>query len=381
MNTMNNDRHLVLWERMGDYHRARWSALAVWLGDDRCLAADLGLEDGIYHWEGTTNPNHKVLVHKPVNEIKTWEAFRAFRRLVIDRHITQVSIPGYGRPAYLLMLAWSRLTGRKVFMFAESWYPGGLIKDYLKGFFLRLFTHRCFISGERARSHFVDRLKYPESRLQTGYSVVDNRHFQGERDSQPPHHPEGRRILLCVARFVREKNLVLLLEAFKKSSLANSWKLVLVGGGPLQEELEELARGAPIELRDWIGYSNLPALYHQASCFILPSRFEPWGLVVNEAMASGLPLILSESVGATPDLLIEGGNGWSFDPESQEQLVGLLDRLAVTPPQELRGMGECSQEIIRHYSLLAWASSLAHGRYCWKKIEAVGNTLALAKIS
>ena len=376
---MKQDRHLLLWERMGDYHRARWKALGSWLGEDRCFAADLGMADELYKWEQTANPGHEILVRKPVEKVKAWEAFRAFRRLVIDRKITHVSIPGYGRPAYLLMLVWSRLTGRKVLMFAESWYPGGTIKDFVKGLFLRLFTNRCFVSGERARFHFIDRLRYPESRLQTGYSVVDNDHFRRE-DSPPSPQPEDRPVLLCVARFVPEKNLVHLLEAFKKSSLADTWKLILIGGGPLKAELEERARGSSIELRDWVGYNDLPALYREASCFVLPSQFEPWGLVINEAMASGLPLILSEAVGAVPDLLIEKGNGWSFNPENPSQLSALFERLSDSSSEELRVMGERSQEIIRHYSLLAWSSTLAHGRYCWKKMEIIGEALDLVEV-
>lgn len=157
---MKDERYLLLWERMGDYHRARWRAMSAWVGGRQCYAADLGSGDALYRWHQTDgDPNHAVLIEKPVEQIGGWEAFRAFRRLVRQKKITHVSIPGYGRPAYLLMLAWSRLTGRRVLMFAESWYPGSFLSDWFKGLLIRTLTHRCLVSGEKARTHFVERLR------------------------------------------------------------------------------------------------------------------------------------------------------------------------------------------------------------------------------
>lgn len=380
--TMKSERHLLLWERMGDYHRARWKALSAWIGGSQCFAADLGSADELYQWHQTDrDPNHAVLVNKPVEQVGGWEAFRAFRRLVLQKKITHVSIPGYGCPAYLLMLAWSRLTGRRVLMFAESWYPGSSLADRVKGAMLRILTHRCLVSGEKARSHFVERLKYPANRLQTGYSVVDNYHFlrKAGKENETLSSEEKLPELLCVARFVTDKNLVMLIKAFKKSVLARKWKLVLVGGGPLRGDLEELGRDSRVEVREWVDYAGLPDLYRRSACFVLPSLFVPWGLVVNEAMASGLPVLLSTSVGASPDLLEEGENGWSFDPGKVNELTQVLDRVAATPMDRLEQMGQRSREIVRHYSLEAWASSVAQGRYCWKKMESVGTQMALSR--
>ncbi len=95
----------------------------------------------------------------------------------------------------------------------------------------------------------------------------------------------------------------MLIHAFQASGLAEEgWKLRLVGGGPQKEELVALsAEDASIEMRDWVSYEELPALYANASVFCLPSTFEPWGLVVNEAIAAGLTLVLSSDVGAVPE--------------------------------------------------------------------------------
>jgi glycosyltransferase involved in cell wall biosynthesis len=198
------------------------------------------------------------------------------------------------------MILWGKLTGRKVILFAESWYPGGRYNDWLKGLFLDWFCDGFLVSGDNARRHFADRLGIPEGRIQTGYSVVDNAHFARAMKLRPSPPP---RVILAVARFTPEKNLGMLVKAFRQSELAaEGWKLRLVGGGPLKAELEKQVKGEPaIELKDWVKYDDLPALYADASVFCLPSSFEPWGLVVNEAMAAGLTLILSSDVGALPE--------------------------------------------------------------------------------
>ncbi|MFT3738841.1 MAG: glycosyltransferase family 4 protein [Breznakibacter sp.] len=276
---------LLLWDRMGDYHRARWYALQSIIGKDHCFAADMGAGDGLYQWANTNDTNYFRLSEKPVEQVSTQEALRQFKAIVRSYRITHVCIPGYGRPCYVSMLLWCRMKGIKVLMFAESWYPGNSLADLLKGWLVRTSADVCLVSGKRAATHFAQRLGYPASRVIEGYSVVDNHHFASAISTPKITPPQ----LLCVARFAPEKNLQMLIDAFQASQLSKTWQLRLVGGGSLKEQLRDQISIPSIILENWISYDMLPAMYAQASCFILPSRFEPWGLVVNEAMAAGLP--------------------------------------------------------------------------------------------
>lgn len=352
---------LLLWDRMGDYHRARWQALSQLIGEDNCLAADYGTGDGLYQWENTRQSDkYFCLVAKPVEEVGAWEAFSAFRKLVKEQNVSHVCIPGYGRAAYILMLLWARMNGLKVLMFAESWYPGNRLSDWAKGLLIKATVDVCFVSGKRASAHFVQRLGFPEKRIIEGYSVVDNQHFgKAGKEFTTGTKPQ----LLCVARHAPEKNLALLIKAFKQSQLAGNWQLRIVGGGPLKPELEQLTGDDDdIVLDDWLGYDQLPEMYGAAACFVLPSSFEPWGLVVNEAMAAGLPIILSDQVGALPDLL-SPGNGWQFKYDSVEDCVTYLNLLAGTSAEKLMLMGEESRKIIDKFTPETWAEEV----YSWAK--------------
>lgn len=353
----NQPKLLLLWDRMGDYHRARWKAVQQITGKENCMAADLGAADGLYQW-GTTakDPQYIRLSNQPVEKVPPFQALKNFKKTIREKQITHVCIPGYGRPAYILMLLWCKLKGIKVLMFAESWYPGHPIGDHLKGLLVKNTTDLCFVSGKKAATHFSNRLNHPENRIIEGYSVVDNAHFASKISEIPKQTPQQ---LLCVARHAPEKNLTLLIEAFKKSTINDTWQLRIVGGGPEKEKLQKLSAGHHIQLDDWLSYDQLPEMYAQASCFILPSRFEPWGLVVNEAMSAGLPVILSDAVGALPDLLSDK-NGWPFKHNRENELINILNQLAETTPEELNEMGRQSRQIIENFTPDIWAKKVVH---------------------
>ncbi len=339
---------------MGDYHRARVKEVATLLGSENVFSADLGSGDGLYKWENTdANAHHFVLSPSTVDQVDLKSTIQHWKQIITKNNITHICIPGYGRKVYRKMLTESKKMGLHTLMFAESWYPSKLPFDIIKGIWLKSKVDIFFVSGIRAAQHFRDRLKLDKKKIIEGYSVVDNKHFSAGKAPK-----ENKPTLLCVARFAPEKNLQMLIEAFKESTLSQQWQLKIVGGGPLKESLQQSIGTNPnVVLHDWLSYNELPDLYTSASAFILPSEFEPWGLVVNEAMAAGLPILLSEEVGAFPDLLEVGINGWKFNLEKQ-QLINCLNQLSDTSTENRSKMGQRSQEIINNYSCETWAEKI-----------------------
>lgn len=350
---------LLVWDRAGDYHVARYKALGALIGVENTFIADLGANDKLYGWKRALaeDPNYVLLSDKPVDKPDFYARVNGLKAFVEKHGITHVGVAGYGRLEYIFFMYWCKSKGVKVVLFAESWYPSNLLVDRFKQWLVNGVTDACFVSGLLAMMHFAKRLKYPEGKLGLGYSVVDNKHFMPRQEATIPKES----VLLCIARFSVEKNLLQLIEAFQSSDLpAKGWKLRLVGGGPQKGELvQKVSNDAQIELLDWVAYDELPAVYHAASAFILPSTFEPWGLVVNEAMAAGLPVLMSNACGCHYDLHATE-NGFLFEAGNLKSMVEALNALAALSAESLTSMGKAAQITIANLNTDSWAQTFVN---------------------
>jgi glycosyltransferase involved in cell wall biosynthesis len=211
----------------------------------------------------------------------------------------------------------------------------------------------------------------PQDRIWERYDVIDNDYFIGRSrdilDKVAGHRKRfalPERYFVSVGRFSEEKNLTRLLQAYRRYRDAepDGWDLVIVGDGPQREELLGVARSLNLDDVIWPGFvqiNELPIYYALSDGFVLPSVSEPWGLVVNEAMACGLPVLVSDRCGSAPDLVVEGKNGYTFDPYSVDAIADRMLRLASLDEARRAAMRRVSSEIIADYSLEAWAENMA----------------------
>ncbi|MDZ4289009.1 MAG: glycosyltransferase, partial [Prosthecobacter sp.] len=126
-----------------------------------------------------------------------------------------------------------------------------------------------------------------------------------------------------------------------------------LGDGPLRDELNraitELGLQASVTMPGFKQYDELPLCYATADAFIHASTTEQWGLVVNEAMAAGLPVLVSNRCGCAPDLVVEGRNGFSFDPFDIEAIARGMAAMAALPEDRRQAMGGESRKIIANW--------------------------------
>jgi glycosyltransferase involved in cell wall biosynthesis len=163
---------------------------------------------------------------------------------------------------------------------------------------------------------------------------------------------------LSSARFIEKKNLPRLIRAYaqyrQRSEVAGNapWKLVLLGDGPLREslssQLSTLNLHAHVHLPGFKQYDELPVYYAFARAFVHASTIEQWGLVVNEAVASGLPVIVSNRCGCVPELV--NGNGFTFDPLDEQELTARLLEMASLSEHDLECFAETSRGIAARFA-------------------------------
>lgn len=148
---------------------------------------------------------------------------------------------------------------------------------------------------------------------------------------------------LYLGRYHPNKDLDCLLEAFKiYRDLKGPWGLILAGNGPLKSHLE---KSEGVEISEFQSVDGVRALIKRSSAFVLPSRKEPWGVVVQEAAVAGLPLILSNRVGSRPVFLIDGDNGYTFRCGSAQDLAEKMLKLSSFDNETLVKMGRKSHAL------------------------------------
>jgi glycosyltransferase involved in cell wall biosynthesis len=361
---------VFLVRRMGPYHHARLRALAA----DPSLSVhviEFRANDPVYSWD-------------PVGEVGGYERVRVPSAGDLGRALDGV-LPdvvvcaGYSDIEIHRAAAWALRGGVPLVTCSDSNYndePRTWAKETLKRLMLSAFDS-ALVAGSRAHDYLETLGLCGDCRF-SPWDVVDNDHFERGADAARRAPAEARerlklpeRYFICAARFVPKKNLKGLVEAYGRyaaSAGESAWSLVLSGNGPLEADLRAQAAAAGLGSRvcfpGFLQYADLPACYGLAGALVLPSESDQWGLVVNEAMAAGLPILVSSHCGCAPDLVRDGDNGFTFEPGDAAMLADLLGRIARMSPARRAAMGARSREIVARFTPEAFASGLKAAIRC-----------------
>ena len=168
-------------------------------------------------------------------------------------------------------------------------------------------------------------------------------------------------VFLFAGKFESKKDPMILLRCFIDSKFDSSIHLLLVGNGELEDDLKSTASNYHnIHFLDFCNQSEMPAIYHLATVFVLPSigPGESWGLSVNEAMAAGKPVIVSDKCGCAASLVKNKKNGLVFKSGDANSLQNALEYM-VNNKNEIKSMGDFSSQIISSYSFEHIAAAIA----------------------
>ena len=244
---------------------------------------------------------------------------------------------------------WKEAVKRKVVrLYSAGWAAGSLSARYL----LRLGMAR-----ERIVVGPVDTIDV--SHFEKGAAEARRSPTQSRRDLGVPDE-----YFLAVSRFAPEKNLFNLIEAYRtyrERAGAAAWKLVLVGDGPMMRAVRRRIGDLHLEgwahLPGWVTFEKLPAYYGLAGAFVHASTRDTWGVVVNEAMAAGLTVIVSRRCGSAPELVRDGCHGFTFDPSDAAGLAELLYEVA-HGKCDRAALGRTSFDTIQGWTPVTYAKSL-----------------------
>lgn len=223
----------------------------------------------------------------------------------------------------------------------------GTLRQKIASFIARYYHHKKFdylwVAGPR-QFEYARRLKYKNNKILYNSLSADIDLFKKEFDLNfRCKNQEYPRTILFAGRFSKEKGLESLLEIFNELNKQNfKWKLILVGDGPLKSEIY---KNKNVEVLNYMQPEELPAIIRKSGFVILPSISEPWGLVIHEFAAAGLPIICSEQCGASTEFVINGYNGFTFDSKNRNSLKDILASLSHISDEELITMGKNSHRL------------------------------------
>lgn len=350
----------ILFADFGPYHAARIEALSNELpaNKSKLFAYRFSETSVLYGWKPVAPKNVDVITLAPESPRGLKEIFKmaiSFRRELNKHQVKAVFLPTYYPLPNLLCFFAAKLAGCKTILMNESWYgteKAGFIGRMAKHIIVRLFD-AALVGGTRQMEYACGYGQNP-SKVFLGYDVVDVNYYTQEAkkwketsvDKLPiPNLPS--RYFLNLGRFISKKNIEILIRAyaqFAKLHPSTSIALVLVGEGDEESNLRKIALEHHLPVRDGLDskfkptngpevvfypfqqVDKTPLFFARCEAFILPSIYEEWGLVVNEAMACGAPVIVSKNVGCAPNLVVEGENGFQFDPYDVNELALLMEK-------------------------------------------------------
>jgi len=381
------------------YHHARWEAFTRSSGTE-CHLLELTDRDAFKVLEFTATASYRRHTLFPGDRGATISATALLRAMAAKLDVLQpdvVCTSGWALPVSLAALAWAARKRVPAVMLSES-NEYDEVRSGVKEFVKRRIVALCStgLAGGAPQADYLAKLGLRRERIFLGYDVVDNRYFADKAAEARGQKSEVRRkfglpenYFLACCRFGQKKNVPRLIEAFaryrrlaEKSEIRNPksemWDLVIAGDGELRPEIEAaIARfgvSQSVHLAGAKSYSEIPACYALAGAFIHASTTEPWGLVVNEAMASGLPVLVSNRCGCATDLVQDGVNGFTFDPYNVEEMAQLMFKTsAFNFP--LSAFGSESQRIISNWGPDRFATGLKQAAECALRVGPIKPTL------
>jgi glycosyltransferase involved in cell wall biosynthesis len=301
---------------------------------------------------------YRLLFHGAYETVPVYRRVFALAKDLIRNRSDFVVLPNYNLIEHWVMLVICVLLRRKRAVICDSINPSNSVparwKEWAKGIFFRQ-CNGYFCYGIRSKQYLLSygvdeakiRFRRQAAALPPAYDPEQVREHYAGNPTQPATAPR----YVYIGRFSEEKGLFDLLEAIKqvRARLPDA-TLCLVGGGPLQaalvERIDALGLNSTVKLAGALSLDQIGPILMDSTALVLPSHREPWGLVVNEALSYGCPVVVSSVCGCVPELVKEGITGYCFEAGNVDALIRAMDSVAQLSVDRLAVAKDCLDAIV-----------------------------------
>jgi 1,2-diacylglycerol 3-alpha-glucosyltransferase len=351
----------------GPYVVARYAAFAANFPEISLFLVELGQTSAIYPWKhpDLTPPYQRVILsEEPLENQSLLNLFKSIAQALDRIQPDLIILCGYAEPAMFSAMLWSLWHQKPALLLSatkEDDTSRFWLNETIKTGMLKVYK-AALVGGKPQKRYLIKLGMNPES-IFTGYNVVGNDDFSADKLKLFPNI-HLKPYFLTINRFVPKKNLLQLISAYAdyhRIAGDRAWDLILCGDGELRSSIEqkitELNLQSCVHLPGFLQQDELLPYFAHASCFVHASIQEQWGLVVNEAMAAGLPVLVSNRCGCFEDLVVEGVNGFGFNPDDCQEITNLMLKIS-SETIDLKSMRLAVLEHIKKFSPNYFAENL-----------------------
>lgn len=304
----------------------------------------------------------KIEPAKEFDEIYLNGSLKFLKHIKIILSTDIIILGGYYKPIYIYYSLICKFLNKKYILLFDGISPEKIYKkENLFKYFLKkiVIGNSSYIlgNGSVSKEYFIHKFKYPEDKIYNQVLTVDIEAIQQKKiqaDELKKKLKEKyqvnieNKIVIYSGRLVERKNIKIVIDALSKLQ-KEKITFIILGDGIEKQNIINYAKEKKVDIII-TGFikeqSELFEHYFLGDLFILPSYDEPWGLVVNEAMAAGLPVIVSTECGSGKDLIKEGENGFTFSPNNADDLSNKIKIIL----KDKKKYGESSLEIIKKWN-------------------------------
>lgn len=228
----------------------------------------------------------------------------------------------------------------------------------LSGMLVRKYFNRVWVPGESQRL-FAQKLGFDDKNILTGFYSADTHFFNDyySRFSEQKKNNFPKRFIF-VGRYLAFKGIYEMWDAFieLQKENPNAWELWCLGTGA---EYEKRKEHPSIKHFGFVQPEEIPNFIRDTGVFVLPSSFEPWGVVIHEFAASGFPIIATDRVGSASQFVKSGENGFIVEACNKVQLKKAFKEMMGSSAERLNRMAEKSHELAQQITPQKWAKQIS----------------------
>jgi len=363
---------VLIWGHFAPYHVDRCEALAQHLGSHyRVIGLEIASASDTYEWEKSPENifYEKTTLFPNLRYEGTSFSARFYRilKFCLGIRVKHVFISTFAPAEFFLTALFLRILGCRVYAMQDSKFDDKqrfLLHELIKPIFYAPY-HGVLVSGMRTKN-YMHFLRVPKKKMFFGCDTISINRVRALAGSPPAPNgvPYSNRHFTIIARLVPKKNVAMAIAAYEKYRLiegVSARELHICGSGELEDHLRcDVAERdlTGVRFLGFLSSAGVAKILAHTLALILPSTEEQWGLVVNEAIAMGVPILCSDNVGARDLLVRTGVNGYIFEPNNSDGLAYLMHRLA-TDKAEWRRFAEASGRISSEGDVSRFAEGVA----------------------